>query len=145
MIGAPNQNDLRGAAYEFKGSNGTLLRNLSNPTQKFAKFGTSVAVSPDVTGDHRPDVLVGVPDMTVNGLQNAGEVLVYKGSNGKLVNTVISEQPTAFAGFGYSVTTADFNNDGTYSIVVGVPFEDQNIIVGGDVETHLQVGQIEIH
>jgi FG-GAP repeat len=145
VIGAPNQNSLRGAAYVFKGSDGTLLRNLKNPTHQFSKFGTSVAVSPDVTGDHRPDVLVGAPDATVNGLQNAGEVLVYKGNNGKVVNTVISEQPTAYAGFGYSVTSADFNNDGTYSIVVGVPFQDENIIVGGDVETHLQVGQIEIH
>jgi len=145
VIGAPLQNGLKGAAYVFKGSDGTLLHTLKNPTHKFGKFGTSVAVSPDVTGDHRPDVLVGAPDATVNGLQNAGEVLVYKGSNGKLVQTVTSEQPTPYAGFGYSVTSADFNNDGTYSIVVGVPFEDQNIIVGGDVETHLQVGQIEIH
>jgi len=145
VIGAPNQNSLRGAAYVFKGSNGTLLRNLTNPTQKFAKFGASVAVTPDVTGDGRPDVLVGAPDATVNGLQNAGEVLVYKGNNGRVAQTVISEQPTAFAGFGFAVTTADFNNDGTHSIVVGVPFQDVNIIIGGDVETHLQVGQIEIH
>src|SRR5437762_11978331 len=46
VIGAPNQNDLRGAAYEFKGSNGALLRNLRGPAQAFAKFGTSVALSP---------------------------------------------------------------------------------------------------
>src|SRR5206468_6719725 len=51
VIGAPNQNSLRGAAYVFKGSNGTLLNKLANPTQKFSKFGASVAVSPDVTGD----------------------------------------------------------------------------------------------
>src|SRR6266567_510461 len=37
VIGAPNQNGLKGAAYVFKGSNGTLLRTLVNPTHKFAK------------------------------------------------------------------------------------------------------------
>ncbi len=145
VIGAPNQNSLRGGAYVFKGSNGTLLRTLVNPTHKFAKFGTSVALAPDVTGDGRPDVLVGAPDATVTGLQNAGEVLVFKGNNGRLVRTVISEEPKAFAGFGFAVTTADFNGDGTSEIVVGVPFEDKDIIVNGDIETHLQVGQIETH
>jgi len=145
VIGAPNQNNLRGAAYVFKGSDGTLSRNLPNPTHQFNKFGTSVAVSPDVTGDGRPDVLVGAPDTTVSGLQNAGEVLVYNGRNGKLVSTVISEQPTAYAGFGYAVTSANFTGAGPSKVVVGVPFEDVNIIIGGDVQTHLQLGQIEIH
>lgn len=144
VIGAPNQNSLKGAAYTFSGSNGTLLKTLRGPNQGFAKFGTSVALSPDVTGDGRPDILVGAPDATVNGLQNAGEVLVFN-KNGRLSSTVISEQPTAYAGFGFAVTTADFNNDGRSEIVVGVPFEDVNLVIGGDVETHLQMGQIEIH
>ncbi len=143
VIGAPNQSNLKGVAYVFKGSNGTLLRILKD-SQNFAKVGTSVALSKDVTGDGQPDILVGAPDATVNGLLNAGKVLVFKG-NGRLFRTVISEQPTAFAGFGFAVTTADFNNDGTHSIVVGAPFQDVNIIVNGDVETHLQLGQIEIH
>jgi FG-GAP repeat len=52
--------------------------------------------------------------------------------------------PKAFAGFGYAVTTADFNNDGTQETVVGTPFEDADLPEGGDIETHLQIGQIEI-
>ena len=145
VIGAPNQNGLQGAAYVFKGSNGTLLRSLRGPRQKFAKFGTSVALTPDVSGDGRPDILVGAPDATVNSLQNAGEVLIFRGNNGKLLRTLTSEQPKAFAGFGFAVTTADLNGDGTPQTVVGVPFEDVDIIVNGDIETHLQLGQIEIH
>ena len=81
----------------------------------------------------------------MTGLQNAGEVLVFKGNNGRLVRTVISEQPTAYAGFGFAVTTADLNGIGNPEIVVGVPFEDVNLVVNGDIETHLQMGQIEIH
>jgi FG-GAP repeat. len=145
VIGAPNQNGLQGAAYVFKGSNGTLLRSLRGPRQKFAKFGTSVALTADVSGDGRPDILVGAPDATVNSLQNAGEVLIFRGNNGKLLRTLTSEQPKAFAGFGFAVTTADLNGDGTPQTVVGVPFEDVDIIVNGDIETHLQLGQIEIH
>src|SRR5438874_2476678 len=123
VIGAPSQNSLQGGAYVFSGSNGALLLTLRGPRQKFARFGTSVALSPDITGDGRPDILVGAPDVTVNGLQNAGEVLVFKG-NGRLSSTIVSEQPTAYAGFGYAVTTANLSGTGTPQIVVGVPFED---------------------
>ncbi len=145
VIGAPNEKGFQGAAYVFGGSNGTLIRSLRGPRTAFAKFGTSVAVTPDVTGDHRPDILVGAPDVTVNGLQNAGEVLIFRGNNGRLFQTVVSEQPKAYAGFGFAVTTADFNGTGTPQTVVGVPFEDVDIIVNGDTVTHLQMGQIEIH
>jgi hypothetical protein len=144
VIGAPNEKNFQGAAYVFSGSNGALLLSLKGPRQAFAKFGTSVAVSPDVTGDGRPDILVGAPDVTVSGLQNAGEVLIFK-ATGRLSRTLTSEQPTAYAGFGYAVTTGNFNGGSTYQTVVGVPFEDINIIVNGDTETHLQMGQIEIH
>jgi len=145
VIGAPNQKNLQGAAYVFKGSDGSLLFRLRGPRQGFAKFGTSVALTPDVTGDGRPDILVGAPDATVNGLRNAGEVLIFSGSNGTLFSTVTSEEPKAYAGFGYAVTTADFNGDGTPETVIGVPFDDEDIIVNGDVETHLQIGKIEVH
>jgi hypothetical protein len=144
VIGAPSQNTLKGAAYTFSGANGALLKSLKGPNQNFARFGTSVALSPDVTGDGRPDILVGAPDATVNGLLNAGEVLIFK-SSGRLSSTIVSEQPTAYAGFGYAVTSANFTGTGPSQIVVGVPFEDINIVVGGDVVTHLQMGQIEIH
>src|SRR5262249_37491434 len=55
VIGAPLQNKLQGAAFIFKGSNGTLLRSLRGSRQAFGKFGASVAVSSDVTGDDRAD------------------------------------------------------------------------------------------
>ena len=143
VIGAPLQSNLRGAAYTFKGSNGTLLRSLRGPRQAFGEFGASVAVSPDVTGDGRPDVLVGAPDVTVNGLQNAGQVFVFRASNGRLSRTLSSEGPTGFAGFGFAVTTGNFT--GTPQIVIGVPFQDKDLVdPDGDIHTHLQIGQIEI-
>jgi FG-GAP repeat. len=144
VIGAPLQGSLKGAAYIFNGSDGTLLRKLSVPPQAFAKFGASVALSPDVTGDGRPNILVGAPDYTVNGLLNAGKVFIFRGANGKLLKTVTSAMPKAFAGFGYAITTADFNGDGVAETVVGAPFEDADLIENGDTVTHLQIGQIEV-
>jgi len=144
VIGAPNQGRLEGAAYVFSGADGTLLRTLRAARQAFAKFGASVALSPDVTGDGRPDIMVGAPDHTVNGLLNAGEAFIFRGNNGRLFKTVTSAMPKAFAGFGYFITTADFNNNGTQKTVVGTPFEDADLIEGGDTVTHLQIGQIEV-
>jgi len=145
VIGAPLQGGLRGAAYVFSGADGTLLRTLRAAPQAFAKFGASVALIPDVTGDGRPDIMVGAPDHTVNGLLNAGEAFIFKGRNGRLFKTVTSAMPKAFAGFGYAVTTADFNGGGIPQTVVGAPFEDADLIdSSGDTVTHLQIGQIEV-
>lgn len=145
-VGAPLQGSLKGAVYIFKGSNGMLLRKLvAAPQKAFIKFGASVALTPDVTGDGRPDIMVGAPDQTVNNLRNAGTVYVFSGASGGPSRTVTSAVPKAVAGFGFTVNTADFNGDGVLETVVGTPFQDANIInPEGDLVTHLQIGQIEI-
>ena len=52
--------------------------------------------------------------------------------------------PKADAGYGYVSLTADFTGNGTISIITGVPFEDSDIPEGNYIETHLQIGQIEV-
>jgi hypothetical protein len=145
-IGAPVQSSLKGAVYVFKGSNGLLLRKLvASPQRAFIKFGASVALTSDVTGDGTPDIMVGAPDQTVKNLRNAGKVYVFSGASGVLSKTVTSAVPTAVAGFGFTVTTADFNGDGVLETVVGTPFQDADLMdPDGDIVTHLQIGQIEI-
>jgi hypothetical protein len=149
LIGAPStgkgRNRLQGAAYVFNGADGTLLSTLRGDRQAFAKFGQSVALIPDVSGDGRPDIMIGAPDHDVSGQQMAGEVLIFRGNNFRLFKTVTSAAPKAYAAFGFAITTADFNNDGTQETLVGTPFENEDIINPmGDIETHLQIGQIEI-
>ena len=144
-VGAPDQNGFKGVAYIFNGTNGSLQRQLHAAPQMFAKFGACVALSADISGDGRPDILVGAPDQTVNGLLNAGEAFVFRGANGKLFKTVTSALLRAFAGFGSVITTADFNGDGVPETVIGTPFQDADLIdPDGDLVTHLQIGQIEI-
>lgn len=144
-VGAPLQNRYGGAAYVFNGTDGSLQRKLRAAPQAFAKFGSAVALSRDSTGDGQPDLLAGAPDETVNSLQNAGEVFVFDGATGTLSKTIPSAAPKAFAGFGSAITTADFTGDGISETVIGVPFEDADLVEqDGDIVTHLQIGQIEI-
>jgi hypothetical protein len=144
VVGAPLDNKLAGAAYVYN-RDGSLQRTLTARPQSFAKFGSSVAVTDDLTGDGQSDIIVGAPDHAVARIPNAGEVFVFRGRDGKLFRTITSETPKAYAGFGYALTAADLNETGTRSIITGVPFEDADLTVNDDIETHLQIGQIELH
>lgn len=144
-IGAPLENKLSGAVYLYN-SDGTLQRKLSIRKAAFSKFGSSVALTDDLTGDRQPDVLVGAPDQTVNNLLNAGQAYLFRGSNGKLTRTISSAEPKAYAGFGSVVNAGDLNGDQTVQIVVGTPYQNADLIDpdDGDLVTHLQIGQIEV-
>lgn len=145
-VGAPLVNNLTGGAYVFNGTNGKLLYKLPAGKNPSAKFGTSVALTDDLTGDGRPDVLVGAPDRTVGGLQNAGTVYIFSGASGKISKTITSAVPKAFAGFGFALTTADTDRDGRLNLILGAPFQDADLMgQDGDLDTHLQIGQIETH
>jgi hypothetical protein len=146
VIGAPLFKSAQGGALIFKGSDGTFKRNLriSSP-QNFARAGAALAVIPDVTGDGQADIMVGVPEQDVNNLINAGEVLVFNGGTGRLFQTLTSATPQAFAGFGSVVGAVDFNSDGNISRIIGVPLETADLPDGGgDLVTHVEIGQIEI-
>ena len=147
VIGAPLLKNSQGGVFIFNGSDGTSSRRLRIPTsQKSARAGASVAAIDDVTGDGRPDIMVGVPDQDVGGRINAGKTLIFSGADGALFQTLTSATPQAFAGFGFTVAAADFDGDGIPTPIVGVPFQNADLIdpEDGDLVTHLQVGQIEI-
>ncbi|MFN8350447.1 MAG: FG-GAP-like repeat-containing protein [Flavobacteriales bacterium] len=86
------------------------------------EFGISVCTAGDLNGDGRSDVAVGAWQAPMNGLNTAGAVYVYYGSN-----TGISTTPSVtLAGtqqggqFGCSVSTAgDVNGDGFSDLLVG--------------------------
>jgi hypothetical protein len=147
VVGAPLLKSSRGAVYVFKGSDGTLLRTLPLSTpQRFAKFGAFVTVTDDLTGDGRADIFVGAPEADVGGLIDAGSGFIYDGARGKLFQTLTSETPQAFAGFGSAFAAPDLAGTGTLTRIIGVPYQNADLIDpdDGDVVTHLQIGQIEI-
>ena len=124
VVGSPLMKDSQGGAFIFKGKNGRLLRNLRvTSPRKFARMGASIAVIDDVTGDGQADIMVGIPEQDVNGLINAGETLIFDGASGTVFQTLRSEAPQAYAGFGSAVMAVDFNGDGSVTHVIGVPRE----------------------
>jgi len=147
VVGAPLLRNAQGGVFIFKGSDGRLLRRLRIPApENFAKVGASVALIGDLTGDGGAEIMVGIPEKDLNGAVNAGEVLIFNGRSGTLFQTLTSETPQAFAGFGTALTAVDFDGDGTVTPLVGVPYQNADLVDpdDGDLVTHLQVGQIEI-
>jgi hypothetical protein len=146
VVGSPLQKQLTGIAFVFSGSDGSMIRKLTAAQQTFAKFGASIALTDDFTGDGKADILIGAPDHTVSGLLNAGEAFVFNGSTGRLFKTVTAATPTAYSGFGFAVGGVDLHGNGSTQLIIGTPYQDADIFdpITMDIETHLQIGQLEI-
>jgi len=131
VVGAPLQEEMRGAAYIFNGSDGSLQHTLlPKHRQRFAKFGAALCVSSDLTGDRRPDVVVGAPGQNLNGLLQAGAITVFDGWQGRVFESINSAVPQRRGLFGAAVAVADFDNDGVPTVVAGTPNQDA-LIDGG--------------
>ena len=94
-------------------------------------FGVAMAVG-DFDGDGFDDLAVGVPGKRVNGVDEAGAVVVlFGGSGGLLANAQRSVQLTqsSLSGlvlgegdeFGAALAAGDFDADGVDDLVVGIP------------------------
>ncbi|MEO6710574.1 MAG: hypothetical protein ABIP42_13425 [Planctomycetota bacterium] len=85
-VGAPND-DVggvdSGSVAIFSGANGNLLRTLRGLSAG-DRFGSSVAVIPDVDGDGRAEIVVGAPRRNGPG-SDAGAAYVFSGSSGSLI------------------------------------------------------------
>jgi hypothetical protein len=142
VIGAPLQNGLQGGAYIYNGSDGSLQRQLTPPVpQNYARFGATVLASDDISGDRRPDVVVSAPDQTVNDLTHAGQVYVFDGRRGRLVQTLTSAVPQSGARYGMALQSVDFDGDQKATVIVGTPDQSAKL---NDGLTHVQIGQVEI-
>jgi hypothetical protein len=88
----------------------------------------------DFDADGLADLVVGVPNENVDGIDNAGGVNVIYGTTSGLnvsASFFISQDTPGITGnpepddyFGTAVATADFNGDGYTDLAIGVPGED---------------------
>jgi hypothetical protein len=130
IVGAPftnpgNAPQDAGRAYIFNGATGAIYKTLASPQQqKEGVFGSAVASVPDMTGDGKPEVVIGALGETSNGITVAGRVHLFNGATGTFIRTFNPPAPQTLGFFGLSVApVADVNGDGACDILVGAPWE----------------------
>ncbi len=122
-----------GSVQVFSGLTGSKLYTV-NGTKSKESFGFSIAGVGDVTGDGRPDFVVGAPDYESSALVPlAGRARLIDGATGVVLNTFYG---SANQRMGWCVAAAgDVNGDGKPDFVVGVP-GDQSL---GDLTGRVEV------
>ena len=107
-----------------------------------AGLGTAVAVG-DFDADGKDDVAVGAPGYRRSGNDGAGLALVVFGSKNRAGTRdmlVESSAPVPRAGFGWSLSSGDFNGDGITDLAAGAPTDDGAAPYAGRVEVLLGDG-----
>ena len=130
LIGAPlaDPAGLRdaGSVYVYS-PRGELLARLDGG-EPAARYGAALGGGHDVTGDGRPDFVVGAPGASAPERSHAGTVFIY-GADGEVSARLEGQAPGA--GFGETLSLgADFNQDGRPDLVVGAPGQPRGDTVG---------------
>lgn len=98
----------------FNQTTGALILNLTSPNEvSGGHFGASVAISGNV-------VVVGAPDETAGGLEDAGHAYTFDAKTGDLIDALASPNAQSGGAFGTSVAL------GNGIVVVGAPSETNN-------------------
>ncbi len=124
IVGAPNPAGLSdvGRALVFSGRDRSLLIHFTGDSAGDL-FGRSVAGAGDVNGDGRADIIVGAVSAKPGGVEYAGSVYLYSGTDSSLLyraNGLVSLDE-----MGYSVSGAgDMNGDGRPDFIVSALFAD---------------------
>ncbi len=127
LVGASRQDVAgyfdQGQAYVFSGSDGSLLLTLDNPNPMHnGEFAAAVAALGDISGDGFPDLLIGAPGQTVNGIKQ-GQAFIFSGADGSLLQTLDNTLAQPDSAFGAVVAAAgDNNKDGKPDALVAAPF-----------------------
>ena len=125
IVGAPgaDPNGLTdaGSVYVYSGITGSLLHQV-NGTGSGDRLGGSAGMSADVNGDGNDEFIVGAPGAEVNGLADAGAVIVFSGQDG----LPLFEKDGSAAGdrLGGSAGMFDESEGGPVNFLVGAPGAD---------------------
>lgn len=128
MVGAPfaspSGRAQAGSVFVHSGATGDLILQLDG-TDARDHFGKSVAEIGDVDGDGTPDLLIGAPNASPDGRENAGSVFLYSGATAKRIFRFDGLE--RFDEFGASVSSAgDVDGDDVPDILIGAPGASPN-------------------
>lgn len=118
LVGDPFSTQM--VANIYSGSDLSVLRSYSNGG--LGKFGNFVANAGDTNNDGVSDYLIACPDLTVNGMQWAGEVYLYSGASGSLIFTLQGQSTGQH--IGHVGAAGDIDADGYDDFFVGATTED---------------------
>ena len=99
--------------------------------QATARWGERLAGAEDLNGDGVDDYFVGVPSLTVGGVNNAERVYLVSGRTRTVIRTMDSPEPQANAQFGFYINVlGDVDGDRRDDIAIGTDAQD----VAGNVD-----------
>ncbi len=115
-----------GIVYVFSGASGSLLYSIEGGEEN-AGLGFSLSALSDINGDGIPEILVGAPDSSPGGRDEAGSVYIFSGLDGSQL--LHFPGPIEGEEVGISVSAVDdLDNDGLPELLLGAPSASPNDI-----------------
>lgn len=118
-----------GQATIFSGSDGSAIYVIDHPNpQTNAFFGSAIAALGDVDGDLVPDIAISAYGQDVGGRVDQGEVYIFSGVDGAIIDTLAHpfSQSNAFFGHANLVGLGDINDDNIPDLAVAASIQDVN-------------------
>lgn len=124
-IGAPSASpggmQNAGSVFVYSGASAKLLYQWDG-LGRFDVFGAAIAGAGDVDGDGVPDVIVGAPGASPQGVSGAGSAFVFSGATGKLLFRWDGAERDGALGQSVAIV-GDLDGDGRAEVAVGAPSE----------------------
>jgi hypothetical protein len=140
IIGAREEDapggSVAGRVFIYSGSPLALQHTLDDPSPEAGShYGVSCSTG-DVNGDGVVDIIVGARQKDVNGLQDAGQVVIFFGPAYAQTHTIDAPIPEFRGQFGHRTICGDFNGDGSCDLAVAS--------IGSTVGAVVQAGTLDV-
>lgn len=110
-----------GSVFLISGADGSTIHRIDG-VARTGNLGSSVELLPDLDGDGRADIAIGVPGVDMTGAPNGGQVRIYSSATFGLLAKI--DLPWVESGFRLGrclATVADLDGDGIDDFVAGAP------------------------
>lgn len=120
---------LPGSAFVYSGFDGTLLYQFDGEGPANS-FGNDVACAGDLNGDGHSDLIIGARFASPGGVEQAGSLYIFSGSDGSTLYTYHGETFHGYLG-GAVAHAGDIDKDGFDEIFFGNPSDGSVVLFSG--------------